>query len=216
MEKLINQETRKIAPEMDPLRMGMGWTEEDLLKPSILIESTFGDSHPGSAHLLELVEEARQGIAEENGKGSRYFVTDICDGMAQGHDGINYSLVSRDIISQMIEIHGSATPFDGGVFIASCDKGLPGNLMGVGKLNIPSIVMTGGVMEAGPDYLTLEHMGKYSAMYQRGEITKEKFEYYKHNACPSCGACSFMGTAGTMQVMAWAHAAGKRAASGDL
>ena len=202
MEKLINQETRKIAPEMDPLRMGMGWTEEDLLKPSILIESTFGDSHPGSAHLLELVEDARQGIAEENGKGSRYFVTDICDGMAQGHDGINYSLVSRDIISQMIEIHGSATPFDGGVFIASCDKGLPGNLMGVGKLNIPSIVMTGGVMEAGPDYLTLEHMGKYSAMYQRGEITKEKFEYYKHNACPSCGACSFMGTAGTMQVMA--------------
>ena len=63
MEKLINQETRKIAPEMDPLRMGMGWTEEDLLKPSILIESTFGDSHPGSAHLLELVEEARQGMA---------------------------------------------------------------------------------------------------------------------------------------------------------
>ena len=168
---------------------------------------------------MELVEEARQGIAEENGKGSRYFVTDICDGMAQGHDGINYSLVSRDIISQMIEIHGSATPFDGGVFIASCDKGLPGNLMGVGKLNIPSIVMTGGVMEAGPDYLTLEHMGKYSAMYQRGEITKEKFEYYKTQRLPVLRRLLVHGDgrhhAGHGRGPG-AHAAGKRAASGDL
>lgn len=202
MEELINQKIRKIAPEMDPLRLGMGWTKEDLEKPSILIESTFGDSHPGSAHLFELVEEARQGISEEGGKGARYFATDICDGMAQGHDGINYSLASREVISQLIEIHGKATPFDGGVFVASCDKGLPANLIGMGRLNIPGIVITGGVMEAGPDLLTLEQIGKYSAMYQRGEITEEQFEFYKHHACPSCGACSFMGTAGTMQVMA--------------
>ena len=167
MGNLINQEIRRIAPEMDPLRMGMGWTEEDLEKPSILIESTFGDSHPGSAHLFELVEEAREGIAEEGGKGARYFATDICDGMAQGHDGINYSLASREVISQLIEIHGKATPFDGGVFIASCDKGLPANLIGIGKLNIPSVVVTGGVMNAGPDLLTLEKIGEYSAMYQR-------------------------------------------------
>lgn len=201
MGQLINQEIRKIAPEMDPLRMGMGWSVKDLEKPSILIESTFGDSHPGSAHLMGLVEDVNSGIAEEGGKGARYFATDICDGMAQGHDGINYSLASREIISQLIEIHGKATPFDGGVFLASCDKGLPANLIGLGKLNIPSIVVTGGVMEAGPDLLTLDDMGKYSAMFQRGEITEEKFNYYKHNACPSCGACSFMGTAGTMQVL---------------
>lgn len=201
MGQLINQEIRKIAAEMDPLRIGMGWTVEDLEKPSILIESTFGDSHPGSAHLFELVEAANRAIGEEGGKGARYFATDICDGMAQGHDGINYSLVSREIISQLIEIHGKATPFDGGVFIASCDKGLPANLIGIGKLNIPSVIVTGGVMEAGPDLLTLDDMGKYSAMFQRGEITEEQFRFYKHNACPSCGACSFMGTAGTMQVM---------------
>lgn len=201
MGQLINQEIRKIAPEMDPLRMGMGWSVNDLEKPSILIESTFGDSHPGSAHLMGLVEDVNSGITEEGGKGARYFATDICDGMAQGHDGINYSLASREIISQLIEIHGKATPFDGGVFIASCDKGLPANLIGLGKLNIPSIVVTGGVMEAGPDLLTLDDMGKYSAMFQRGEITEDKFNYYKHNACPSCGACSFMGTAGTMQVL---------------
>ena len=112
---LKSQEVRKLAPEMDPLRMGMGWKEEDLTKPQILIESTYGQSHPGSAHLLNLA---------------------------------------------------------------------------------------GGVMDAGPNLLTLEQIGKYSAMYERGEITEEQFTYYKHHACPSCGACSFMGTASTMQIMA--------------
>lgn len=199
---MISQDVRKIAPEMDPLRMGMGWSVEDLSKPQIIIESTFGDSHPGSAHLFEFCNEAVEGVKEEGGKAARYFATDICDGMAQGHDGINYSLPSRDMIANMIEIHANATPFDGGVFIASCDKAVPAHLMGIGRINIPAIVVTGGVMEAGPDLLTLEQIGAYSAMYQRGEITEEKLTYYKHHACPSCGACSFMGTASTMQIMA--------------
>ena len=121
--------------------------------------------------------------------------------MAQGHDGINYSLASRDMIANMVEIHNNATPFDAGVFIASCDKGLPGLLMGIGRTDLPAVVVTGGVMEAGPDLLTLEQIGAYSAMCQRGEISEAQLTYYKHHACPSCGACSFMGTAGTMQVM---------------
>jgi len=198
---LPSQKVRSLAPEMDPLRLGMGWTAEDLEKPQIMIESTFGDSHPGSAHLLELVNEAADGVREAGGRAARYFVTDICDGQAQGHDGINYSLASRDMIAGMVEIHHNATPFDAGVFLASCDKGLPGLLMGIGRTNLPAIVVTGGVMEAGPDLLTLEQIGKYSAMCQRGEITSEQLTWYKHHACPSCGACSFMGTAGTMQVM---------------
>ena len=86
---MISQEIRKIAPEMDPLRMGMGWTAEDLEKPQIMVESTFGDSHPGSAHLLSLTEQAVKGVADMGGRAARYFTTDICDGMAQGHDGIN-------------------------------------------------------------------------------------------------------------------------------
>ena len=102
----------------------------------------------------------------------------------------------------MIEIHGKSTGFDGGVFVASCDKSVPACLMGLCRLDMPSIVVTGGVMDAGPDLLTLEQIGTYSAMYQRGEITSEQFAYYKHNACPSCGACSFMGTASTMQIIA--------------
>lgn len=202
MKDLHSQQVRKLAPENDPLKMGMGWSVEDLDKPQIIVESTFGDSHPGSAHLDGFVEEAVKGIREAGGKGARYYATDICDGIAQGHDGINFSLVSRDMIANMIEIHGNSTGFDGGVFVASCDKSVPAILMGIGRLNLPSIVVTGGVMDAGPDLLTLEQIGAYSAMCRRGEITEEKLTYYKHHACPSCGACSFMGTASTMQIMA--------------
>ena len=197
-----SQDVRKLAPEMDPLRMGMGWTEEDLEKPQILVESTFGDSHPGSAHLFELVNLATQGVQEAGGKAARYFATDICDGMAQGHDGINYSLASRDAICNLIEIHERATTFDAGVFIASCDKAVPAHLMAIGRTNLPTVMVTGGVMDAGPGLLTLEQIGMYSAMCARGEISEEKFKWYKHHACPSCGACSFMGTASTMQIMA--------------
>lgn len=200
--ELNSQKVRQLAPENDPLKIGMGWTVADLDKPQILVESTFGDSHPGSAHLDQFVGEAVKSITEAGGKAARYFVTDICDGIAQGHDGINYSLVSRDMIANMIEIHGNSTGFDGGVFIASCDKSVPACLMGLCRLNMPSIMITGGVMDAGPDLLTLEQIGAYSAMCQRGEISEEQLLFYKHHACPSCGACSFMGTASTMQIMA--------------
>lgn len=199
---LNSQKVRRLSPEIDPLHMGMGWSVEDLEKPQIILESTYGDSHPGSAHLNRFVAAAEEAIAENGGKGAKYYATDICDGMAQGHDGINYSLASRDMICNMIEIHAKATGFDSGVFFASCDKSMPAILMGIGRLDIPGIVVTGGVMDAGPDLLTLEQIGKYSAMKERGEISDEQLTYYKHNACPSCGACSFMGTASTMQIMA--------------
>mgnify|MGYP003099142823 CR=1 FL=1 len=195
---LKSQQTRSVAPEMDPLRMGMGWTPEDLERPQVLIESTYGQSHPGSAHLLQFAQEAAKAADAAGAKSALYFATDMCDGMSQGHDGGNYSLVSRDTIANLIEIHANATTFDAGVFISSCDKSVPAQLMAIGRVNIPSIVVTGGVMEAGPDLLTLEQIGKYSAMFQRGEITEEQFTFYKHHACPSCGACSFMGTASTL------------------
>ncbi|GAA0793175.1 dihydroxy-acid dehydratase [Faecalicatena orotica] len=200
--KLKSQEMRKLAPELDPLRIGTGWKPEDLEKTQVMIESTFGDSHPGSGHLDTLVEEVQKGVAKAGGFGARYYCTDICDGESQGTDGINYSLVSREMIANMIEIHANATPFDAGVYLASCDKGMPGNLMGLARVNIPSVVVPGGTMNAGPEMLTLEQLGMYSAKYQRGEIDKEKLDWAKCNACPGCGACSFIGTASTMQIMA--------------
>ena len=200
--ELKSQEMRKLAPELDPLRIGTGWKKEDLEKPQVMIESTFGDSHPGSGHLNILVDEVRKGVAEAGGYGARYFCTDICDGESQGTDGINYSLASREMIANMIEIHANATPFDAGVYLSSCDKGLPGNLMGLARVDIPAIVVPGGTMNAGPELLTLEQLGMYSAKYERGEIDKEKLDWAKCNACPGCGACSFIGTASTMQIMA--------------
>ena len=216
--QLKSQEMRKLAPELDPLRIGTGWTKEDLGKVQVMVESTYGDSHPGSAHLNQFVEEGVKAVNDNGGKAARYYVTDICDGIAQGHDGINYSLAHRDMMTNMIEVHGMASGFDGGMFIASCDKSVPAILMGIGRLkDMSAIVVTGGVMEAHtitPKYvendpacainelLTLEQIGKFDAQEKRGEIPEEQLNYYKHNACPSCGACSFMGTASTMQIMA--------------
>ncbi|MDU2558452.1 MAG: dihydroxy-acid dehydratase [Anaerococcus prevotii] len=200
--KLNSQKSREVAPELDPLRLGMGWEIEDLSKPQIYIGSTFGDSHPGSKHLNSLVEIVRKEIFANGGFASSYYYTDMCDGQSQGTDGINYSLVSREMIANMIEIQSNALQFDSAVYIASCDKGAPGSLMGMLRSDLPSIFLPGGVMAAGPEMLTLEQIGMYSAQYERGEITKEKLTWAKHNACPSCGSCSFIGTATTMQIMA--------------
>ena len=216
--ELYSQKIRKLAPENDPLKIGMGWTVEDLSKPQILVESTFGDSHPGSAHLNQFVDEGMRAIGEAGGRGARYFVTDMCDGISQGHDGINYSLAHRDMMAHMMEVHGNSIGFDGGMFLASCDKSMPAVLMGIGRLkDMSAIVVTGGVMEAHHlpeayveqdpacainELLTLEQIGKFDAQEKRGEISNEQLDYYKQHACPSCGACSFMGTASTMQIMA--------------
>ena len=193
---------RELAPELDPLRIGTGWKSEDLSKPQVFIESTFGDSHPGSGHLDRLVNRVNEGIRDAGGKGARYFTTDMCDGESQGTDGINYSLASREMIANMIEIQANATPFDAGVYLASCDKGMPGNLIGLARVNIPSVVVPGGTMASGPKLLTLNQLGVYSARFERGEIPEEELQWAKQNACPGCGACSFIGTASTMQIMA--------------
>ena len=196
-----SQELRNAAPEIDSLRLGSGWSYEDLSKTQIIVESSYGHSHPGSAHLNQLVDAATRGINNKNAHAAHYYCTDICDGEAQGHDGMNYSLVSRDIMTAMMEIHVKATPFDAGVYIASCDKSVPAHLMAIARLNMPAVFVPGGIMKSGPDLLTLEQIGTYSAQYQRKEITQEQYRKYQCNACPSCGACSFMGTASTMQVM---------------
>ena len=216
--ELRSQRVRLLAPENDPLKIGMGWTVPDLGKPQILVESTFGDSHPGSAHLDLFVQQAVDAVNANGGKAARYYATDMCDGIAQGHDGINYSLPHRDAMVNLMEAQANASVYDGGIFIASCDKSVPALLMGIGRLkDMSAIVVTGGVMEAHVlpknyvpadqncainELLTLEQIGKFDAWEKTGGIPKAQLDYYKQHACPSCGACSFMGTASTMQIMA--------------
>lgn len=194
-------ELKDIAPEIDALRQGMGWDGEDISRKQAMISSSFGDSHPGSAHLDALAKACDEGLKYAGIKPSHFTVTDICDGIAQGHEGMNYSLVSRDVISFMIEIHQKANVFDGMAVITSCDKSVPANLMALARLNIPSIFIPGGVMPSGGENFTLEQIGTVSVEYAKQKITKAQFAHKQSDACPSCGACQFMGTAATMQVM---------------
>ena len=197
-----SQKNRCSNPEVDPLLIGTGWAQEDLEKPQILLESTAGDSHPGSRHLNSLVEATGKGVYKSGGKPASYTVTDICDGLATGHDGMNYSLLSRDLIAGMVEVHARSLPFDAMVCFSSCDKAVPAHLMAIAGLNIPALHVCGGSMAPGPGFSTA--VTRYGTASQRDASRQAEQEdlFYSLNACSTCGACQYMGTASTMQVMA--------------
>jgi len=199
---LNSQKLRKAGPEIDALRLATGWSREDLSKAQILIDSTYGASHPGSFHLNEIVKEIAKGVEAVGAKPAEFTVTDICDGVAQGHDGMNYSLVSREMIANMVEIHALAHPYDGVILSSSCDKAIPAHLMAMARVDMPAIHVPGGTMSPGKDGLTLEKIGTYAIQLEKGEISQEEFVCYQNEACPSCGSCQFMGTANSMQVIA--------------
>ena len=194
---------RLLWAQFDALQMGSGWDEEDITKPQILLEDVFGDSHPGSVHLAGLMEQAKYGVFEKGGFPAQYHTTDICDGCAQGHDGMNYILASREAICDMIEVHGSVYPWDGMILAASCDKSIPAQLKAAARLDIPAIFIPGGSMRPGPDMTTSLVAGDISLRQKRKDaVTPQEVRDYKLTGCPSCGACTFLGTASTMQCMA--------------
>jgi dihydroxy-acid dehydratase len=190
---------RKLWAQVDALRMGMNWTEDDIEKPQILIDDVFGESHPGSSHLDQLSEEAALGVYERGGRPAKNHITDVCDGWAQGHDGMNYILASREIIADMVEIHASVVPWDGMILISSCDKSIPAHLIATARLDIPTIHIPGGSMRSGPGISTSGLAGPISNKEKKGQLKQGELRNYKLTGCPSCGACQFMGTASTMQ-----------------
>lgn len=196
------REVRQRWSQSDALRIGMGWDEYDLEKPYILVEDVFGESHPGSVHLNQLTQQVNQGITEQGGRPCNFHVTDICDGWAQGHDGMNYILASREVIADMVEIHGNVSPFDGIVLISSCDKAIPAHLIAAARLNYPTVFIPGGSMRPGPYMSDSGKGGEISLKQKQGLIGNFEVMQYKKTGCPSCGACQFMGTASTMQCMA--------------
>lgn len=105
-----SQNERFLWPQFDALQLAIGWTESDIQKKQVLVEDVLGDSHPGSAHLGRLSEQVQIGVYESGGKPGRFHTTDICDGCAQGHDGMNYILASRESIADMVELHGRFVP----------------------------------------------------------------------------------------------------------
>jgi dihydroxy-acid dehydratase len=198
-----SRKERMLWAQFDALEMGSGWAEEDIVKPQILIEDVYGDSHPGSVHLNQVTEQVKWGVVEKGGFGAKYHITDICDGCAQGHDGMNAVLASREAICDMVEVHASALPWDGMVLASSCDKSIPAHLKGAARMDIPSIFLPGGSMRPGPNMTTSLVAGDISLRQKRKDaITPEEIRDYKLTGCPSQGACTFLGTASTMQCMA--------------
>lgn len=195
------QDARNLWAQVDALRLGMNWSEEDIEKPHILVDDVFGESHPGSFHLNVLSEEASIGIYENGGKPAKHHVTDICDGWGQGHDGMNYILASREVIADMVETHACVIPWDGMILTSSCDKSIPAHLMAAARVDIPTIHIPGGSMRSGPGITTSGLSGPISAKAKKGQVSKAEIRNYKLTGCPSCGACQFMGTASTMQCM---------------
>lgn len=198
-----SQKERNTWAQFDALQLGSGWDEEDIGKPQILVEDAYGDSHPGSIHLNQLGEQAVYGVYEKGGHPARFHVTDICDGCAQGHDGMNLVLASREVICDMIEMHAGFVPWDGMILSSSCDKSIPAHLKAAARVNIPAIFIPGGSMRPGPGQTTSLVAGDISLRQKReNEITPDEIRDYKLTGCPSQGACTFMGTASTMQCMA--------------
>jgi dihydroxy-acid dehydratase len=180
----------------------MNWTDEDLAKPQILVESAAGMGHPGTFHFGPLIEEVSNGVYEAGGKPAVFTVSDICDGVVQATDGMSYSLVSRDVMAAMMEIHALGHPHDGLVAISGNDKSVPAHLMAIARCDLPAIHLPGGTQLNAPDYVTSNKMWAMGAAVDRGEMPREDLELAQHGACPTCGACQFMGSASTGQVLA--------------
>lgn len=180
----------------------MGYTDEELERPLIGVVNTFNELCPGHHHLRSITEAVKAGINFAGGTPFEFGTIGICDGIAMGHEGMKYSLPSREIIADSIELMVEAHRLDGFAVVASCDKIMPGSLMAVGRINIPSIMVTGGPMMPGRhrgesiDLVrgAFEGVGRYEA----GEITLEELKEIEESSCPGCGSCAGMFTANTM------------------
>lgn len=201
-KELRSQRLRRVNHQGDALRLGMNWTDEDLAKPQVLVESAYGMGHPGTFHFGPLIEEVSNGVFEAGGKPGVFNVSDICDGVVQATDGMSYSLVSREIMAAMVEIHALGHPHDAMVAISGNDKSVPAHLQAIARCDLPAIHLPGGTQLNAPDYVTSNEMWSMGAAVDRGELPRDDLELAQHGACPTCGACQFMGSASTGQVLA--------------
>src|ERR671933_73138 len=174
--QLRSQRLRQVNFQGDALRLGMNWTEEDLSKPQVLVDSAYGHGHPGTFHFRPLIEEVSNGVFEAGGKPAGFTLSDICDGVAQAHAGMSYSLVSRDVMAAMVEIHALGHPHDGMVLISGNDKSVPAHLLAIARCNLPAIHLPGGTQLNGPDYVTSDQMWGLGAAVERGELPREALE----------------------------------------
>jgi len=202
--KLRSDVMRGAAPEAVAIYQSGGFSRQDFAKPLILVHSNAGESHSGSYHLDRLVEQTKMGIRELGGAPFKYTTTDICDGVATGHDGMNYVLASRESVAGMIEIYVQGHMFDGAVLTSSCDKAVPAALIAAARLKdeIPVVIVPGGSMDIGCTYLMSGAIGVTYARVKAGFLNCGELSFVQDHSLPCEGACQYMGTASTMQVMA--------------
>ncbi|WP_295787878.1 dihydroxy-acid dehydratase [uncultured Veillonella sp.] len=191
------------APHRSLLK-ALGFVNEEIGKPLIGIANSFNEIIPGHMHLRNLVQAVKDGIREAGGIPMEFNTIGICDGTAMNHIGMKYSLVTRQIVADSIEATAMATPFDGLVFIPNCDKIVPGMLMAAARLNIPSIFVSGGAMLAGTykgKKIGLSDVFEAVGKVEAGLMTEEELAEVEDVACPTCGSCSGMYTANTMNCL---------------
>ncbi len=189
------------APSRSLLRAA-GISYEDLPKPFIGIANSFNNIIPGHIHLNELVEEIKLGITEAGGVPFVFGVPGVCDGIAMGHSGMRYSLPSREVIADSVELMDQAHQFDGWVGVTNCDKITPGMLMAAGRIDIPALILTGGPMEEGrgKDLKPLDLQSVFEAIgeYVDGKVDINTVSEVESCACPGAGSCAGLFTANTM------------------
>jgi dihydroxy-acid dehydratase len=186
------------------LLKSVGVTDEDFKKPFIGIANAWNDIVPGHKHLRELAGHIKQGVREAGGVPFEFGVIGICDGIAMGHEGMFYSLPSREVVADSIELMVEAHRFDGVVMLGTCDKIVPGMLMAALRMNIPCVVVTGGPMMPGRldgKDITLISSFEGIGRFQAGKISEKELKRIEDACCPGCGSCQGLYTANTMACM---------------
>lgn len=182
----------------------LGYTKEELARPLVGIVCSYNEIVPGHMNLDKIAEAVKLGVAMAGGTPVMFPAIAVCDGIAMGHTGMKYSLVTRELIADSTECMAKAHQFDALVMIPNCDKNVPGLLMAAARINVPTVFVSGGPMLAGHVdgcKRSLSSMFEAVGAYEAGKMSAEKVEEYVNNVCPTCGSCSGMYTANSMNCM---------------
>lgn len=182
----------------------LGWTDEEMRRPLVGIVSSQNEVVPGHMNIDKVVEAVRMGVAMAGGMPVVFPAIAVCDGIAMGHEGMKYSLVTRDLIADSTECMARAHGFDALVMVPNCDKNVPGLLMAAARINVPTVVVSGGPMLAGHVdgcKTSLSSMFEAQGSYTAGRMSEEELEEYARKVCPTCGSCSGMYTANSMNCL---------------
>lgn len=186
------------------LLRALGLTEEEMTRPLIGVVNSYNEVVPGHMNLDKITEAVKAGVRLAGGVPLEFPAIAVCDGIAMGHQGMKYSLVTRDLIADSTEAMAIAHAFDALVMVPNCDKNVPGLLMAAARLNLPAIFVSGGPMLAGrvgDNRTSFSSMSEAVGAYNAGNMAKETLEEYESNTCPTCGSCSGMYTANSMNCL---------------